>query len=169
MGHKLFKATSQSFTVPLLAGDIFDKDFIDPSAPLYGEPLSSNIGELSNLKSLRSLRGLVSVVHAAAFFHLFEEEKQLQAARALASLLSPEPGSVVFGSHIATPEPKAFVNMRGEKVFCHFPDSWKELWDGRVFEKGSIVVEVKLTDIELKPRSDEYSILKKFDWSVRRT
>ncbi|KAF8732670.1 hypothetical protein AX14_004106 [Amanita brunnescens Koide BX004] len=34
------------------------------------------------------------------------------------------------------------------KAFCHSPESWKELWDGIVFEKGTVSVEtgVKLLD-----------------------
>ena len=36
----------------------------------------------------------------------------------------------------------------GFEVFCHSPESWKELWDGIVFEKGTVSVEVgvKLVD-----------------------
>ena len=35
-----------------------------------------------------------------------------------------------------------------EGMFCHSPDSWIELWDGMVFEKGS--VRVVATPVNMK-------------------
>lgn len=166
LGHKLFKATSQTFRVPFLAGDVFDNSFIGTSTPVYGEPLAPQPINLSELKSLSPLHGRVSVVRVAAFFHLFEEEGQLKAARALASLLSPEPGSMIIGDHIAAPEPKSIINPRGEKIFLHSPDSWKALWDGTVFEKGAVAVEVMLHDFDWRHKTDQN--IKRFDWTVRR-
>lgn len=29
-------------------------------------------------------------------------------------------------------------------MFCHSPETWKELWDGQVFEKGTVKVETEL-------------------------
>ena len=125
---------------------------IAPHAPFYKTDLPlltpQAPPELRSLTSLTPLQGRVSAIFACAFFHLFDEVKQLQAARQLSSLLSPLPGSAIFGAHSTM-----LVNgMRGTslgfEVFCHSPESWKELWDGIVFEKGTISVEVgvKLVD-----------------------
>jgi len=151
-GYDLFLDTPETFPAGFIAGDIFDPSMIAPHAPFYTADLplltAQAPPELKSLTSLTPLQGRVSAIFACAFFHLFDEAKQLQAARQLASLLSPLPGSVIFGAHSTM-----LVNgMRGTslgfKVFCHSPESWKEVWDGIVFEKGTISVEVgvKLVD-----------------------
>lgn len=74
-----------------------------PHVPFYmvDSPLSTVHAppELRSLTSLMSLQGRVSAIMSCVFFHLFDEAKQLQAARQLASLFSPLPGSVLFGAH----------------------------------------------------------------------
>ena len=87
-----------------------------------------------------------------AFFHLFTEEKQRLAAHALASLLAPTPGSMIFGSHMGTHEPEGCTRpseLMGE-IFAHSPESWTKLWDGGVFKKGTVKVEAGLVEIERK-------------------
>ena len=124
--------------------------------------------ELRSLTSLTPLQGRVSAIFAGAFFHLFDEAKQLQGARQLASLLSPLPGSVIFGAHSTM-----LVNgMRGTsggfEVFCHSPESWKEVWDGIVFEKGTVSVEVGVKLIEWGPGKGIDDKLIWMSWSVTR-
>lgn len=36
------------------------------------------------------------------------------------------------------------VNVVQRHVFCHSPESWTELWDGEIFEKGTVRVETEL-------------------------
>lgn len=80
----------------------------------------------------------VSVIHASSFFHLFNEERQTIVARRLASLLSPEPGSIICGSHIGA-KVKGTAPSAMQKInFGHSPESWNELWDGVIFKKGSV-------------------------------
>jgi hypothetical protein len=110
----------------------------------------------------------VSAIHASSFFHLFGEEKELYVARALAGLLSPEPGSVIFGLHVGSPD-KGFIPspMHGDRrMFCHSPESWAQLWDGVVFEKGVVNVYAKLVQMT-RPDAQNvtYTILV---WSVKR-
>lgn len=84
------------------------------------------------------------------FFHLFDELKQRALAHRLAGLLSPLPGSMIFGRHVAgtskgtkeaTPTE---ANQPAVRVFCHSPESWAALWDGDVFEKDTVRVETKV-------------------------
>ena len=152
-GHDLFLDTPETFPAALIAGDVFDPSMIASRTPFYTPdlPLLTAHGppELRSLTTLTPLQGRVSAIFSSAFFHLFDEAKQLRIARQLASLLSPLPGSVIFGAHVTM-----LVNgMRkapslGHDVFCHSPESWTELWDGIVFEKGTVSVEmgVKLVD-----------------------
>ena len=87
------------------------------------------------------------VIHTSSFFHLFSEEQQLELAQKMAGLLSPVPGSTIFGMHAGLAE-KGFSkegNRRtGGPLFCHSPDSWKELWNGGIFKKGTVKVEATL-------------------------
>lgn len=127
--------------MPFVGGSIFDTKVIEPSAPFYAPP-STPRPDLKTLTSLNPLHGHASAIHSASFFHLFNEAEQATAARALASLLSPEPGSVIFGHHIGNEVagPRTKANSRGQYPYDHSPESWKELWDGVVFEKGKVEV-----------------------------
>ncbi|KAI0735566.1 hypothetical protein C8Q76DRAFT_765975 [Earliella scabrosa] len=154
LGHKLFKSTPETFPVPFVAGDVFDPAHLETVPPFYAPP-ETPVPQLTTLTSLNPLRGHVSAIHASLFFHLFDEEKQLQLARALAGLLSPEPGSMIVGAHGGRPE-KGFrvealrPKSDGGQMFCHCPESWVELWDGQVFKKGTVKASAFLHEIERK-------------------
>ena len=127
--------------------------------------------ELCSLTSLNPLHGRVFAIHASSIFHFFGEEKQLHLARALAGLLSPEPGSVIFGRHVGNHE-KGFIlppGHGGRQMFCHSPESWTELWDGLVFEKGVVKVQTKLLQMEWKePDGSPSLVFATLVWSVTR-
>ncbi|KAH9891081.1 hypothetical protein C8Q73DRAFT_792509 [Cubamyces lactineus] len=157
-GHKLFRTTNKTFPPKFIPGDVFDPAHIKVVPPLY-LPITYPAPDLSTLTSLNPLHGRVSAIHISAFFHLFNEEKQLHIARALAGLLSAEPGSMVIGLHAIATEKGTKVEHFGEgeaasdiTVFYHSPESWVEIWDGQVFEKGSVKVETSLTERDLAGR-----------------
>lgn len=127
------------------------------------------ITDLRSLTSLNPLRGRVFAIHASSFFHLFGQEKQLYVAHALAGLLSPEPGSVIFGLHVGNSE-KGFITHREHQMFCHSPESWTQLWDGLVFGKGVVNVQAKLVQVERKddPDATETRTVTILVWSVTR-
>jgi hypothetical protein len=166
LGHELFRTTPKTFPVPFIAGDVFDPANLEPVAPFNDAPKTS-VPALNTLTSLNSLRGHVSVIHASSFFHLFDEDKQLQLARELACLLSPEPGSVIFGSHGGLSVKGYF---RAGLRFTHSPETWEELWDGQVFNKGKVKVEASLHKDDLVDPSmpDHGSIRFVMTWSVTR-
>lgn len=128
---------------------MFDPDFLSLHEPFTKEP-QSLVPDIKSLESLNGLQGHVSAIHSASLFHLFSEDKQLQLARTLAGLVSPRPGSVIFGCHIAQPM-KGFLEERlssgSLRMFCHSPDSWRELWDGQVFAHGTVKVSAVLKNI----------------------
>ncbi|KAI0662436.1 hypothetical protein C8Q70DRAFT_1088892 [Cubamyces menziesii] len=175
LGHKLFNTTPETFPVPFVPGDAFDPAHLAPVPPFYSPPDTPR-PELKTLTSLNPLRGHVSVIHTSAFFHLFVEEQQFKLAQAVAGLLSPEPGSMILGLHVGLPE-KGFRPGKRERahgggpMFCHSPESWKELWDGQVFKKGTVKVEAFIHEIERKdlanvPGAETTSHL--LVWSVTR-
>jgi hypothetical protein len=123
--------------------------------------------EPRSLTSLTPLQGRVSAIMSCAFFHLFDEAKQLQAARQLASLLSPLPGSVIFGAHGTMLVNGIREHSLGE-AFCHSPESWKELWNGNVFEKGTVSVEVDVKLVDMGPGRGIQDQNIWMSWSVTR-
>ena len=170
MGHKLFRSSKETFPATFLAGDCLNPEFVEISSPLKtGEPAKLPRPTLSTLTSLTPLNGHVSAIHIGNVFHLFTEEQQTRLARVLAGLLSSEPGSIIVGSHSAS-KVKGMRSWSGSGAaitqFCHCPESWAALWDGEVFEKGSVKVDMEL--VEYKDALGTGTGFHALFWSVMR-
>ncbi|KAL4069993.1 hypothetical protein V8B97DRAFT_1872110 [Scleroderma yunnanense] len=182
-GHTLCRSTPESFPVTFLAGDALDPDFLSP-IPCDVETQAPF--DVSRISTLTGLKGKCSAIYARSFFHLFNEAQQCQIAHALGSLLSPEKGSVIFGSHIGGSE-KGSISHKTiagqERTFLHSPSSWKELWsktsstnhpDGvaqrkgnleqPVFRFGEVRVEASIKFVRSPLGLDGYRL----DWCVTR-
>jgi len=167
LGHKLFKSNPAGFPMTFVPGDIFDDTFVktSPPAPPLGEGesnISPRVKDLGLTDSLNPLLGKISAIHASSFFHLFGEEKQTIVAHKLAGLLSPEPGSIIFGSHAgSTVKGTKKIEISGAiyETFRHTPGSYKELWEKEVFGDGQVVCEASNQDIGGRTM---------MSWSVRR-
>ncbi|KAG5650140.1 hypothetical protein H0H81_000555 [Sphagnurus paluster] len=152
-GHELFKSSADSFPAAFVLGDVFDPALIAAHAPFINKDpgLDSNPTpvELRSLTSLTPLQGRLSAIQTSLFFHLFTEAEQLIIAQRLASLLAPTPGAVIFGEHTGKPEAGLYPHTLCASVamFCHSPASWTALWDGEVFEKGTVRVECGLDEM----------------------
>ena len=132
--------------MPFVQGNVFDPEHITPTEPSYSAPSTSR-PILAGLKSLNALRGHVSAIHVSAFFHLFGREQQIEAARALACLLSSTPGSMIFGVHSSRLVSGDRVNpLRNTKIYDFNAQDWSALWDGVIFKKGTVSVETELLD-----------------------
>ncbi|KAG1835393.1 hypothetical protein DFJ58DRAFT_719276 [Suillus subalutaceus] len=145
LSHELFRTTPTSYPGCLLPGDVFDPAFLSIAAR-PNDICSALAIDLSSLKSLNPLHGRISAINATSLFHIFTEDKQLHLARALAGLLSAQPGSVICGSQVGSLEKGMAATVWGpeHRLFVHSPKSWTSLWDGEVFEKGSVKVETEL-------------------------
>ncbi|KAJ6550312.1 hypothetical protein B0H19DRAFT_1298862 [Mycena capillaripes] len=147
IGHELFNSTPETFPVVFLAGDAVNPAFLEPSTPAQRGDISDAPPPLATLTSLTPLRGHVSVIHASALFHLFPEAEQLRLARALAGLLLPLPGSLIIGYHVGQRwkglGPRMRVSSEGKRMFCHSPESWREMWEG-LFPDGNVKVDAEL-------------------------
>ncbi|KAJ7842412.1 hypothetical protein B0H13DRAFT_140096 [Mycena leptocephala] len=169
-GHELFRSTPKTFPVVFLPGDALDPKFLEPFTPLAAAshvPDGDSPLPLTSLTCLTPLRGRLSVIHISAVFHLFSEDHQLHLARSLAGLLSPFPGSMILGRHMGR-RTKGFgllahASLDGRRMFCHSPDSWRELWEG-MFPQGSIKVEVEFAE----RASDDGEDKGRMTWSVTR-
>ncbi|GAW09016.1 protein [Lentinula edodes] len=142
-GHELFNTNPTTFPVTFVPGNVLESSFISTQPPLLSHESPPNFIPsvslqslllLPNPKSLDPLRGHLSAIHTSAFFHLFKKDEQLLIAKKLASLLSPVPGSIIFGSHrgAATPQ-EGERNSTGTLFYRHSPESWKDMWEKEVF------------------------------------
>jgi len=152
-GHKLFNSTASTFPVTFISGDIFDSSFISIQPPLKTlklsyddntEPISLQSLVQAEPQSLDPLRGHLSVIHTSAVFHLYDRDVQLLIAKKIASLLSPLPGSIIFGSHTGSKVPREVINQSTQmKAYRHSPESWKKMWEEEVFDKDKDMFQVE--------------------------
>ncbi|EJD41305.1 hypothetical protein AURDEDRAFT_115547 [Auricularia subglabra TFB-10046 SS5] len=146
LGHELFRSSPETCPIRFVQGDVFAPSFISPhETSLFapGDPIDACVES----GSLNPLQKRASVIHTSAFFHLFNEEQQLEIARRCNALLSNEPGSLIFGSHRGVE--KATVRQ-GRDSFAHDPESWKAMWK-QVATEGNVEVEAYLSDFETAP------------------
>ena len=131
-----------------------------PSENTYGSDLEkefTNIGydlflDRSTLKTtfitanvfdsasdLSQLDGQIDIVHVASFFHLFDWDHQLQAAKRIIALLKAEPGSMVIGRQTGTlVSGEAGKKSESDKArFMHNADSFVKLWEQAGEETGT--------------------------------
>ncbi|KAF2126781.1 hypothetical protein P153DRAFT_296666 [Dothidotthia symphoricarpi CBS 119687] len=122
-----------------------------PSGNTYGSDLKSsfwNIGydlflDKASLKTkfieadifdansgLQQLDSRVDIVHAASFFHLFDWDQQVQAAKRTVQLLRPVSGSLIIGRQAGTIQSRDFEGTRlpGNKRYSHNPESLARMW-----------------------------------------
>jgi hypothetical protein len=170
LGHRLFKTTPESFPVKFIPGNIFDPAHLDV---LEDKSAINDLPDLQSLTSLNPLRGHVSFIHTSSFFHLFDEEQQSNLARLLAGLLDPRPGSMIFGSHVGLEQKGPGHSSLLATAFAHSPESWIQLWENEIFEKGTVKAEAVLSpmrrpDADSRPRPGSGKSRFLLTWSVRR-
>lgn len=145
LGHELFRSTPESCPIRFIQGDFLDPSLVAmnlTSPPTSGDVLSACTAQ----RSLAPLQHLVSAIYASAFFHLFSEEDQLHIAKACQTLLSHQPGSIIFGSQRGSDVAASRGTDRGDS-FAHSPESWKEMWK-KAAPDGSLHVDAWLSDEE---------------------
>lgn len=147
-GHNLFKDTPDTLPVPFIQGDALDPNFLAVT-----EPLSKNsapiepVPTLKGLTSLNPLRGHVSAVYMGKFLHVFDEAGQAHIAKAVAGLLSPEPGSMLFGVQGALEERGPFTPAGSDwTMFCHSPKSLGKLFEDAFGGSGTIKFESRMVE-----------------------
>ncbi|RDX53383.1 hypothetical protein OH76DRAFT_1545423 [Lentinus brumalis] len=146
LGHELFRSTPSTFPARFVAGDILDTSFISHSSPLPTtvESPSGVAPILSSVTSLNELKGHVSALFTGAFFHLFTFEQQTHIARLLAGLLSPLPGSMLFGVQGGRTVKSLWTPGQGTQMHGHSPESWQEMWE-EIFGEAGVKVAVNAT------------------------
>jgi len=79
---------------------------------------------------------------------------------------------MIFGAHGGRREKGWWVEEGKDKaitMFCHSPESWAEMWNGQVFKKGSVKVEVGLKETGSNSLDNgQGTELPRLFWSVTR-
>ncbi|KAG1754566.1 hypothetical protein EDB19DRAFT_2035036 [Suillus lakei] len=137
----------ETFPAHFAGGDTFNPKILGVAPPASMQTAGVPTPDLSNLTS----------ISAAAY------------ARALAGLLSAEPGSVIVGAHTGAQE-NGVVNQvyRGVEIdmFTHSAESLAAMWDGEVFERGTVKVDAQFKEISGGVGGDERFPM--LFWSVTR-
>ena len=144
LGHKLFRTTPETYPAKFLAGDAFDDAHLSLTAPVPSGPPPP----VASVNTLTELREHISAIHASSFFHIFNEEKQFELCKRLGALLDPRPGSIIFGSHSGMPV-KGERSGTFRKAFSHSPESWTQVWEEQIFEKGQVKVNTVLEELNI--------------------
>ncbi|KAG6811302.1 hypothetical protein H0H92_008059, partial [Tricholoma furcatifolium] len=160
LGHELFRTTPETYPAAFIAGDALDPNLIAPRAPFTEVPSTARPTNFSTLTSLTPLHGHISAIHVSQLFHLFDEHDQYVLAQRIATLLSPLPGSIMFGSQMGMTEIGLESTNEGiPGLFCHSPESWCDLWDGQIFEKGTVEVKAFLRPIKRPDKPKPFNFM----------
>ncbi|POW14994.1 hypothetical protein PSTT_02551, partial [Puccinia striiformis] len=155
IGNKLFNGNG---VIPFVRGNIFCNSFFDRSTPSHPASMDSTSIQLNQLESLNPLKQKARFITCNSVFHLFDEERQTELARRLASLLNDQKsGSTIFGTHVGSDD---FCFGRGEwflrsgktgkrGMFMHSPETWKKMWE-KIYQPGEARIQVEL-QISVKP------------------
>ncbi len=105
IGHDLFRDEST------LKTSFIEADVLDPDS------------------ALRDVDGQFNIAYTASFFHLFDWNTQVRAAKRVVQLLKPEPGSLIIGRQGGKVEAGDFSQIKKELTsYWHNEDSWVKLW-----------------------------------------
>ncbi|TFK88185.1 hypothetical protein K466DRAFT_453461, partial [Polyporus arcularius HHB13444] len=163
ISHKLFRGASAETaqSIPFLLGDPLDPYFLEAVWPFYTQPYAPPPA-LPTLKSLNPLHGQVSVISACFVFDELSAPQQLQLARGLAGLLSAESGSMIIG--VNRPQSELGRRQMNDTAGAVYDsqECWSDLWDGQLFQKGTVKVETRL-------RADHQSTVSHGAWFMEWT
>ena len=131
-----------------------DSFLLDLSVCISYRSVPSSPPPVASVNTLTELRGHISVIHASSLFHLFNEEKEFELGKRLAPLFDPCPGSIIFGSQRGMPV-KGQRYGDFQKMFCHFPESWLQMWEEKIFEKGQVKVNIIFREMNITAKKLE--------------
>lgn len=106
IGYEMFRDKS-SLNVTFVEADVFD-----------------------DKSTLQQLTGKFDIVHAASFFHLFDWDGQVAAAKRIVNLMNPASKSLIFGRQAGRVNSGDFTAEveQTKRRYWHNPESWAKLW-----------------------------------------
>ena len=94
---------------------------------------------LDDESGLQRLAGKMDIIHAASFFHLFDWDEQVIAAKKIVGLLNGAPSNLVLGRQAGRLESgDSTTQVKPDKSrYWHNPESWAKLWEQVGNETGT--------------------------------
>jgi hypothetical protein len=126
-----------------LYGSDLKKDFWEIGYDLFLDRSTLNTkfieADVFDVESgLKELDGKLDIVHAASFFHLFDWDGQVKAAKRVVQLLKPKPGVLIFGRQGGNSQAGDIKHViKDQTAYWHNPESWARLWKQVGDETGS--------------------------------
>ncbi|KAH9443202.1 hypothetical protein MJO28_014656 [Puccinia striiformis f. sp. tritici] len=163
IGNKLFNGNG---VIPFVKGDIFCNSFFDRSTPSPPAFMDSTSIQLNQLESLNPLKQKVRFITCNSVFHLFDEERQTELARRLASLLNNQKsGSTIFGTHVGSDDCYLLEGTGKRGMFMHSPETWKKMWE-KIYQPGEARIQVELGPPEPITHLKDFRSMTMLIWSV---
>lgn len=127
-----------------LYGADLRKEFMDLGYDLFldKDRLKSEFIEadvFDDKSDLERLDGKVDILMASAFFHLFDMEAQIKAAKRIIKLLKPHAGSMLVGRHGGSTVPGEWRQLTdpSKSTYRHNVETWKQFWKDIGDETGT--------------------------------
>lgn len=129
LGHVIRQLIAEGVSSEQLYGTDLQARFLDLGYELFRDR-DSNRATLVSGDMLRDgdpgldkLAGKVDIIYASAFFHLFEREEQIKAAKRMIQFLKPNsPNAMIFGNNGGPKIP-------GWEKYVLDEDSWSNMWN----------------------------------------
>lgn len=134
MGQDIRKLVHDGAPSENTSGSDLKKNFWDISFDLFvdKDTLKTKFIEADVLdpeSGLKELDGTIDIVNAASFFHLWDWEGQVKAAKRIVQLLKAEPGVMLVGRQGGQVNAGDFSHISKEHTaYWHSPESWTKLW-----------------------------------------
>jgi hypothetical protein len=134
VGQDIRKLISDGAPRENIFGSDIKKEFWDIGYDLFLDKDTLNVKFIpadvfDSESGLKELDGKLNLVLAHSFFHLFDWDGQVKAAKRVVALLKPEPGVMVFGRQGGQPAAGSFEKINKlHSAFWHNEESWAKLW-----------------------------------------
>ena len=89
-------------------------------------------GDVFDSKYLEEYKGKIDIIHTSSFFHLFELEDQQKLVRRLLQLISPKPGTLIFGRSVGNTIQHVYKHpfRTGQVLYQHSEESFRKMFEG---------------------------------------
>lgn len=125
-----------------LVGLELRQDFVDLGYELFqdksdlkSEFLVQNF--FADTPKIMSLVKKAKVINSGMFMHLWSWEKQIEVAKRMIDLLTPEKGAIITGLHFGSRSAGMWKTVKESPMFVHNPNTLKDLWDQCAQETGT--------------------------------
>jgi SAM-dependent methyltransferase len=128
LGYELFLDRNNLTSHFLAPADVFDESETSP---------------------LKEIEGEIDIIYIGSFLHIWDYDRQVQACKRIAKILSPKNGALVVGRQVGFAQPEK--NHGSDITFVHNEETFKQMWKE---VPGNWKVEVEVREIPKFPVED---------------